>query len=111
MTKIQRTGECRQCGECCRNLGWLLVHADADTAEWIQARDPQIKIVPDEEVADYHWVTIPYLCVHLKEVGGGRYECDMHGSKPAQCKRYPESIDELKPGCGYAFRASDTDSL
>ncbi|MCE5197783.1 MAG: YkgJ family cysteine cluster protein [Armatimonadota bacterium] len=101
--EITRTGECRQCGECCRRLGWLLVHADDDTLEWLRARDTEIKVVPDEDVREYYWVSIPYPCTHLVDMGNGVFHCDMHDTKPEICKRYPEPTDDLKPGCGYRF--------
>lgn len=103
---VVRTGECRQCGECCRRLGWLLVHADEHTIEWIRVRDPEIEVEPDTEVPGYYNVSIPYPCGHLVDLGGGRFSCDMHDTKPLLCKQYPAPSDELKPGCGYGFRSS-----
>ena len=99
----ERSGECLQCGQCCRRLGWLLIYAEEDTLEWIRARDSEIQIVPDDDVMDYYWISMPYPCQHLVELEDGRFSCDMHDHKPSICKRYPEPTDELKPGCGYHF--------
>jgi len=104
---LPRVGECRQCGECCRKLGWLLVHADDDTAEWIAAHDPAIKVEPAADQVGYYYVSIPYPCRHLIEIGDGKFACDMHDAKPAMCKRYPGPDDELKEGCGYRFVETD----
>ncbi|MCX6344673.1 MAG: hypothetical protein NT018_06330 [Armatimonadetes bacterium] len=110
MSNTVRVGECRQCGECCRRLGWLCVNADDDTMQWIRARDPEILVVPDEAVEGYCWVSIPYLCTSLTDIGGGGFHCTLQESKPVQCKQYPESTDELKPGCGYHFIGSESAS-
>lgn len=84
-------------------MGWLLVHADEDTAEWICARDPEIRVEPDADVKGYYHVSIPYPCKHLTDMGDGKLSCDLHDTKPTLCKRYPEPTDDLKPGCGYGF--------
>lgn len=101
-----RTGNCKQCGQCCQNFGWLIVYASEDTLEWMRARDPEIKIQPYEGIEDYYWVSIPYSCKQLEHVGDGKYHCKLHDSKPELCKQYPEHLDELKPGCGFEFDAN-----
>lgn len=104
-----RTGDCRQCGQCCRRLGWLWVFAGDDTIEWMQAHDPEITIIPDEDAQGYYWVSVPYPCKQLIDIGDGKYSCAMHDKKPRLCKQYPESTDELKPGCGYRFAENDAE--
>jgi len=110
MSELICVGVCRQCGECCRRLGWLLVHADDETFEWIKARDPEIQIVPDIDVKEYYWLSVPYPCKHLVDMGGGKFTCDMHDRKPSLCVRYPEPTDDLKPGCGFSFVTAERPS-
>lgn len=100
---VVRIGSCKQCGQCCQHLGWLCVYADKDTQEWIQAHDSEIKVVPDKDVLDYCWVSIPYKCKQLVDMGNGKFKCKLQNEKPFVCRQYPEPTDELKPGCGYHF--------
>lgn len=98
-----RAGSCRQCGQCCRKLGWLHVRADDETLDWVRAHDPDIKTEPDEDEPGFYWVMLPYPCKQLVDLGDGKYGCKLHDSKPEICKKYPELTDEIKPGCGYEF--------
>ncbi len=98
-----RIGSCKQCGQCCMRLGWLLIHADENTVEWIRARASEIVIEPDADVQGYYHISLPYPCQHLKDIGDGKYSCDMHEDKPLLCKQYPSPTDDLKPGCGFSF--------
>lgn len=104
---VIRVGSCNQCGQCCQRLGWLCVNADEETQEWIQAHDCEIKVVPDEDVKGYCWVSMPYKCRQMVDIGGGKFSCQMHDGKPLVCKQYPLPTDDLKPGCGYQFIQKD----
>jgi len=77
--------------------------------EWLRAHDPEIKIEPDE-VLDYYWVSIPYPCKQLIDLGDGRFHCKLHDSKPQACKDYPLLSDELKDGCGFRFEDLPTET-
>jgi Fe-S-cluster containining protein len=104
--EVSRVGSCKQCGQCCQNLGWICIYADKDTLEWIRARDPEIQLVPYDSVEDCYLMAVPYPCKQLVDIGDGKYGCKLHETKPYLCKQYPESTDELKPGCGFNFTES-----
>ena len=80
-----------------------MIHADDETLEWIRAHDPDIRIEPDPAMEGHYWMSTPYKCSQLIETEDGKFICKMHENKPEICKRYPESTNDLKPGCGYFF--------
>lgn len=84
--------------------------AGDDTVEWIRAHDPEIRVERDEDAQGYWWVSMPYPCKQLVDLGDGRFHCKLHDKKPRVCKLYPEPTDELKEGCGYRFAEQKVNS-
>ena len=121
----QRGFVCRQCGQCCLNLGdaFTTCATDEDVRRWEAAGrydilawvDP-IAVGGDQYVFDI-WVS-PRTgedvnrCPWLRKVRGeDRYVCRIHDLKPDHCRRYPTSRRHAAetgcPGYGHPAIAGD----
>ena len=110
MNGKRKTGNCKQCGNCCRDF----------------IIDVQIASVTDFEFTDYlHWINchknvqasvknfkdrsvefkINNQCKYLEDNGDGTFSCTIQDKKPEICKRYPEEdyADEISRHCGFKF--------
>ncbi len=91
---MKRTGECNQCGECCRYGGYFQLR-NPGLLEWADARGFNVTEFPNGKAR----VLIPNICPHLTHDG-----CDLHGtSKPEVCREFPSRPEHLLPGCGFSF--------
>lgn len=92
---MTRVGECKQCGECCKWIGFHFEAGIPGAIEWLEARGWEFfegrarKLDP---------------CPHL----GPDNICDLHGpDKPFVCRTYPAEPGQLIPGCGFSFEEVD----
>jgi Fe-S-cluster containining protein len=87
-----RSGECGMCGSCCRTLKFFMSPTGKgvpeSALEFFRARGLEIK---KSEWTGQTFIIVPHRCPHLKEDGHlpGTYECDIHKSKPRDCKLQP----------------------
>jgi len=90
-----RTGQCNQCGNCCKVAGYI-TEPTAELIEWTNARGIGLY-----EAADgYVQVAFPSVCSHLRDGTA----CDLHGDhKPTICKDFPTAPEQLLAGCGFSF--------
>ena len=105
-----RTGECNQCGECCKTLNITVVR-DATLNQHKNIKELElylsyrgIRLVGEsiEENQLFYSINIP--CQQL----GPNNECEVHKSlekKPLLCQRYPIEPDDSDE-CSYKFQTS-----
>jgi hypothetical protein len=95
-----RTGQCIECGACCRLLGFWVDLTIPDIIEWLAARGVEIR--GDMAVFEH---PCPHLVMKFDGRGGkGKPACDLHGDdKPEVCKRFPEEPGQVLEGCGFGF--------
>lgn len=97
--------KCNQCGQCCLNV--LLIDKDNyEVKEFIAARGGSI--VKHNDDAGLIAYTLPARCQQLRGDAPGEYYCVLGNVKPQRCKDFPEIIDLLLPGCGYADISPET---
>jgi len=112
----QRYFQCRQCGQCCLNLGdaFATCATEADVARWAAAgREDilawvEVVAIGDGRVYDL-WINPKTgedveRCPWLRKIRGTeRYMCRIHDLKPDHCRRYPQSREHAaETGCpGY----------
>lgn len=101
-----RTGECNQCGECCKTVNITAVrdlalrqHGNMEELErYMSYRG--IQVVGSDEERNLIFYSIRNPCSQL----GPENECQVHGKpeKPLICHRYPRTPDDI-PECSYRF--------
>jgi len=119
--KHQRIGECKCCGECCRNL-FVIIEEEVDTPKNNREKLTIIKKIKQKETKSFKkkgfinikpckatWVkknelkiTFDLTCPHLEEKTNF---CKINDNKPNYCKIFPTyDILPLMKGCGYSFK-------
>jgi len=95
--------DCNQCGKCCIKYGDGGLSATANEIEDWEMFTPEIaRYVHNGEI----WMhpetgepltRCPWLRVAPNENpdASARYECDIYLNRPADCRHYPTSIDEM----------------
>ena len=107
---LRRTGECNQCGECCKTLNITAVrdvtlnqHRSIKELElYLSYRG--IRLVGEDIDRNHLLYSIDIPCQHL----GSENECKvLHNSeaKPLLCHRYPIEPDDREE-CSYQFQTS-----
>lgn len=106
---LKRTGECSQCGECCRTVNLTVVrgltleqHGSREELEkYLGFRG--IKIAGEDAERNLLFYSIEIPCSQL----GPENECLAHNSpeKPLICLKYPWFKDDIEE-CGYSFENS-----
>lgn len=110
MTGKRRKGQCRQCGNCCRDfiidmhIGDVTDFEFTDYLQWINCHEgvqADIKNFRKREVE----LLVRTPCRHLTDNGDGTWSCAIQDTKPEICKRYPEEDynDEISRKCGFRF--------
>lgn len=116
MTGNRRKGQCRQCGNCCRDfiidvrIGDVTDFEFTDYLQWINCHEgveAAIKNFRKREVE----LLVKTPCKHLIDNGDGTWSCAIQDTKPEICKRYPEEDynDEISRKCGFTFVDSPED--
>jgi Fe-S-cluster containining protein len=97
---MTRTGQCKQCGACCRLLGFWIPAPTTAELKFYEARG--VKIMGDMATIEH---PCPHLVITFDGRGGrGKPACDFHGdAKPEVCKAFPVEAEHLLPGCGFGF--------
>jgi Fe-S-cluster containining protein len=95
---LERRGECKQCGNCCRVAGWFLFANDPVMIAWLKRFAEDVKIQPSQHPG-YVNISFERPCDQLNEDG----TCRIHHSKPQMCTAHPVNADMLLPECGYRF--------
>ncbi len=91
---MKRVGECKQCGQCCRCVGFVQWR-NPGLIEWLEARGLDYTEYPDGTIR----VLAPHVCPHLIDS-----KCDLHdGEKPDACRQFPTDPKHPLPGCGFSF--------
>ncbi len=103
---LERTGECNQCGECCKVVNITAVrditlrqHGNMEELKrYLGYRG--IQVVGDDEEKNLLFYSINIPCSQL----GPDNECRVHDKpeKPLICHRYPWAKDDIKE-CSYSF--------
>jgi len=102
-----RTGECHQCGECCRTVNMTVVrdvtlrqHGNREELErYLGYRG--IRVVGEDVTGNALFYEVDIPCSQLTEDNG----CKVHDSpakKPLLCLKYPDAPNAIEQ-CGYAF--------
>lgn len=106
----KRTGQCKQCGNCCRdffidiNVPNVTDYEFTEYVRWLGAHvgvDANILNFKGREVE----LKINNPCKYLKDNGDGTFSCEIHDQKPEICKHYPEEDyhDDVSKNCGFKF--------
>lgn len=85
---MKRIGKCLRCGKCCKLL--TLTESDINLKRLVE------KLGIKKEIK----------CSHLGYVKGV-FVCGIYDRRPDFCRRYPESPEDLIPGCGFRFVVSE----
>lgn len=103
---LKRTGECHQCGECCRTVNMTVVrdvtlrqHGNREELElYLGYRG--IRVVGEDVTGNALFYEVDIPCSQLTEDNG----CKVHDSpaKPLLCLKYPDAPNAIEQ-CGYAF--------
>lgn len=103
---LKRTGECHQCGECCRTVNMTVVrdvtlrqHGNREELElYLGYRG--IRVVGEDVAGNALFYEVDIPCSQLTEDNG----CKVHDSpaKPLLCLKYPDAPNAIEQ-CGYAF--------
>lgn len=107
---LVRTGECNQCGECCRTVNITAVrdvtlrqHKNKKELElYLSYRG--ISVVGEDVAANQLFYSMDIPCQQLG-IGG---ECKVHAdlkAKPLLCHRYPMEPDGTEE-CSYEFQSA-----
>jgi len=101
-----RTGECHQCGECCKTVNMTMVrdvtlrqHGNREELElYLGYRG--IRVVGEDVAGNALFYEVDIPCSQLTEDNG----CKVHDSpaKPLLCLKYPDAPNAIEQ-CGYAF--------
>jgi len=101
-----RTGECHQCGECCRTVNMTVVrdvtlrqHGNREELErYLGYRG--IRVVGEDVTGNALFYEVDIPCSQLTEDNG----CKVHDSpaKPLLCLKYPDAPNAIEQCC-YAF--------
>lgn len=109
-TGKRRTGSCKKCGNCCKDLyidvklSQVTDYEFEDYLKWINCHVNVNAIVKDFKKREIE-INIKNPCKHLKDNGDGTYSCAIHENKPEICRHYPEEDygDDVSHNCGYKF--------
>ena len=103
---LVRTGECHQCGECCKTVNMTVVrdvtlrqHGNREELErYLGYRG--IRVVGEDVTGNALFYEVDIPCSQLTEDNG----CKVHDSpaKPLLCLKYPDAPNAIEQ-CGYAF--------
>ncbi|MCH7500827.1 MAG: YkgJ family cysteine cluster protein [Nitrospinae bacterium] len=103
---LKRTGECHQCGECCKTVNMTVVrdvtlrqHGNREELElYLGYRG--IRVVGEDVAGNALFYEVDIPCSQLTENNG----CKVHDSpaKPLLCLKYPDAPNAIEQ-CGYAF--------
>ncbi|MCH8933638.1 MAG: YkgJ family cysteine cluster protein [Nitrospinae bacterium] len=103
---LKRTGECHQCGECCKTVNMTVVrdvtlrqHGNREELElYLGYRG--IRVVGEDVAGNALFYEVDIPCSQLTEDNG----CKVHDSpaKPLLCLKYPDAPNAIEQ-CGYAF--------
>lgn len=104
---LTRTGECNQCGECCKTVNMTVVrdltlsqHGNREELEkYLGFRG--IKVVGEDVENNLLFYSMDIPCSQL----GPNNECRMHlnPDKPLICMKYPWFKDDIAE-CSYEFK-------
>jgi len=107
---LERTGECNQCGECCKTVNITAVrditlrqHGNFEELKrYLSFR--KIQVVGEDVAKNLLFYTILIPCSQL----GPDNECLVNDSpqKPLICHRYPWAKDDITE-CSYTFEPAD----
>ena len=104
---LVRTGECNQCGECCKTVNITAVrdvalrqHGSLKELElYLSYRG--IRVVGEDVEKNQLFYSMGIPCKQL----GSENQCQVHvrpEEKPLLCHRYPQAQPDAE-GCGYRF--------
>ena len=114
MSGKKRVGECRQCGNCCRDfiidvrIGDVTDFEFTDYLRWINGHANVRADIKNFKARDVE-LLIRSPCRHLVDNGDGTWSCAVHDAKPEICRRYPEEdySAEISWKCGFRFVDAD----
>ncbi len=99
---MKRTGDCKRCGECCRNIAFTQETLDWKTLEFLMMRFARIEArrLPSGSYV----LLVEHECPQLRKEND-KYKCALHGSarKPQMCQKFPEDENAMLKGCTYRF--------
>ena len=101
MVKYIRKGKCKRCGKCC-TMKHLFESMPEEDKELIK------KVFPWLYTALVIGAAEDYKCPYLKYENGIAV-CTIYPNRPEFCRRYPETPEDLIPGCGYYFEEVEND--
>lgn len=106
-SEVSVTGQCRMCGDCCKDIMIL------DGGFWVSTEKGFQKLLEEKPEYDRFRITgkdqsgpLCFTCAHLSEAG----LCMDHENRPAICRKYPAQRIyyrgcDLRIDCGYRFEA------
>ncbi len=107
---LRRTGECNQCGECCKTLNITAVR-DVTLSQHRSIKELElylsyrgVRLVGEDIERNQLLYSIDIPCQQL----GSENECKVHlnsEAKPLLCHRYPIEPDDSEE-CSYQFQTS-----
>jgi len=107
---LRRTGECNQCGECCKTLNITAVR-DVTLSQHRSIKELElylsyrgVRLVGEDIERNQLLYSIDIPCQQL----GSENECKVHHNseaKPLLCHRYPIEPDDSEE-CSYQFQTS-----
>ena len=103
---LKRTGECHQCGECCKTVNMTVVRdvtlrqhgSRAELERYLGYRG--IRVVGEDVAGNALFYEVELPCSQLTADN----QCRVHDSpeKPLLCLKYPDAPNDIDQ-CGYAF--------
>jgi|UniRef100_A0A6M3LII1 hypothetical protein len=101
---MKRTGKCKKCGNCCRQLKFFFPEGllkNREFVEFYEARGCEVK--QSERMEGHIMVMIPFPCPHLK----GDL-CGIQNRKPRACRNAPVNPwDHEGLDCGFKWKGED----
>ena len=107
---LRRTGECNQCGECCKTLNITAVR-DVTLSQHRSIKELElylsyrgVRLVGEDIERNQLLYSIDIPCQQL----GSENECKVHHNseaKPLLCHHYPIELDDSEE-CSYQFQTS-----
>lgn len=103
--KYYRTGQCKCCGACCRNIYVKHAKGVVNTEEEFKKLQKLHRFYTYLKIVDKDEVGLVFACENIDE----NNKCKVHKTRPGICRRYPQ--EELfsmggvvSPDCGYELK-------
>ena len=107
---MKRTGNCKRCGNCCRDfyinlqVGGVTDYEFTEYLRWLEGHAGVAASIKNFRGRNVE-LQISNPCRHLVDNHDGTFSCAIQDNKPEICKRYPEEDfnDEVSKNCGFKF--------